>query len=58
VGETRGKKDHLEDTGVGGRILKWIFMKLVLGGMDWIDLSQDRNRWWPLAGAVMNLKVP
>ena len=28
------------------------------GGIDWIDLAQDRNRWQALVGAVMNLRVP
>jgi hypothetical protein len=28
------------------------------GGMDWIDLDQDRERWWPLVNVVMNLWVP
>jgi hypothetical protein len=28
------------------------------GGMDWIDMAQDRNRWRALASAVMNLRVP
>ena len=22
--------------------------------MDWIDLSENRNRWWDLINAVMN----
>jgi hypothetical protein len=26
-------------------ILRWIFMKLVREGMDWIELAQDRDRW-------------
>jgi hypothetical protein len=26
-------------------------------GMDWIGLAQDRDRWWPLVRAVMNLRV-
>ena len=26
--------------------------------MDWIDVAQDRDRWWALVNAVMNLLVP
>jgi hypothetical protein len=25
------------------------------GGMDWMELTQDRDRWWTLVIAVMNL---
>jgi hypothetical protein len=33
-------KDHLEDSGVEGRIiLKTIFERLDGGGMDWINLA-------------------
>jgi len=28
------------------------------GGIDWIDLAQDRDRWQALVSAVMNLRVP
>ena len=24
--------------------------------MDWIELAQDRGRWWGLVNAVMNLR--
>jgi hypothetical protein len=27
------------------------------GGMDWIELAQDRDRWQALVSAVMNLRI-
>ena len=27
-------------------------------GMDWMDLAQDRDRWWAYVNVVMNLRVP
>jgi hypothetical protein len=27
------------------------------GGMDWIDLAQDRNQWRVLVNTVINLQV-
>jgi hypothetical protein len=27
-------------------------------GMDWIELAQDRDRFWALVNVVMNLRVP
>ena len=52
-------RDHLEDQGVGGRIIvRWIIRRWVCGGMDWIELAQDTDGWRALVNAVMNLRVP
>ena len=29
-----------------------------MGGVDWIDVAEDRDRWRALLNAVMNLRVP
>jgi hypothetical protein len=50
--------DHFGDPGVDCRIiLKYIFKKWD-GGMDWIDLAEDTDRWRAVVNAVMNLRVP
>ena len=48
LGRTRGRweddiKIDLQDVGYGG--------------MDWIELAQDRDMWWELVNAVMNLRI-
>jgi hypothetical protein len=37
-------RDHLEDPGIDGSIILKSIFKKWNGGMDWIDLVQDRNR--------------
>jgi hypothetical protein len=51
-------KNHLEDLGVDGRIILKLIFRKCDGSMDWINLSQDRDRWRALMNAVMNLWVP
>ena len=38
--------------------IKLDLQRLGCGGVDWMKLAQDRDRWWALVSAVMNLKVP
>jgi len=34
------------------------FQEMGCGYMDWIEQTQDRDRWRTLVSAVMNLRVP
>ena len=56
VGWSEGIKT-LGRLGIDGRITaKWI-SKRRWGGMDWMNLVQDRDRWLALVSVVMNMQV-
>jgi hypothetical protein len=38
--------------------IKMDFRELGCGGMDWIDMAQDRDQWRALVNMVKNLQVP
>ena len=57
VGDLR-EGDHLGYLGIDGSIIKNIKMDLQYarwGGMDWIPLAQDRDRWQAVVKVIMNL---
>jgi hypothetical protein len=32
-------------------------LEMEWGGTNWIDLVQDRDRWWAIVNAVMKIRV-
>ena len=54
VGKTEGKRPrHRWENNI-----KMDLQEVGCGGMDWIELAQDRDRWRAVVNEVMNLRVP
>jgi len=47
-----GSRHRLEDN------IKIDLKKVGWGAMDWINMVQNRDSWWALVNAIMNLMVP
>jgi hypothetical protein len=47
----RAKRRWVENIKMDLREIGW-------GGMDWIELAQDRDQWRALVKTIMNLRVP
>jgi hypothetical protein len=58
VGKPEGKRPFGSPGRRWGDNIEMDLQEEGLEDMDWIDLDQDRDRWWALVKAVMNLRVP
>jgi hypothetical protein len=58
VGKPEGKRPLGRPTRRWEDNIKIDLQKVGCGGMDWIELFQDREKWRALLIAVMNLGVP
>ena len=58
VGKPEGKRPLRRPRLRWERNIKMDLQEGGCGGIDWIELTQDRNRWQALVNAAMNLRVP
>jgi ribosome biogenesis protein Nip4 len=58
VGKTEGKRPLRKPRRRWEDNIKMYLQEVGCGGMEWIDLVQDRDRWQALVNVVRNLRVP
>jgi len=58
VGKPVGKRPLGRPTRRWQGNIRMDLLEVECGGMDWVDLAQDRERWRALVYAIMNLRVP
>jgi hypothetical protein len=52
------EREHFEDLGLDGRIILKMFFKNLDGGVDWIAVAQDMERWRAIVNAILKFRVP
>jgi hypothetical protein len=58
VGKRKGKRPLGRPRHRWEDNIKMHLQEVGCGGVEWIKLAQDRDRWQALVTAVMNLQVP
>jgi len=58
LGWNKEGKHLLDDLGIEGKIIFQIFLKMEVGGMDLINLIQDRVQWRVVVDKVINICLP
>ena len=58
VGKPEGRRPLWETRYKWEDSIKMDLQEVECGGMEWIRLAQNRDRWRTLVNAVMKLKVP
>ena len=58
VGKPEEKRPHGKPRRRWEDNIKMGLQEVGCGGMDWIELAQDRDRWRERVNAVINLQVP
>jgi len=58
VGKPEGKRSFGRPRGRWEDNIKMDLQDVGCGGMDWIELAQDRDGWRALVNAAVNIQVP
>jgi hypothetical protein len=58
VGKPEGKRPQGRPRRRWMDIIKMNLAEIGWGGVDWIGLAEDRNKWGALVNSAMNLRVP
>jgi hypothetical protein len=58
VGKPQGKRPRVRPKSIWENNIKMTLQEVKWGGMDWIDLAQDRDRWRAHVNTIINIRVP